>query len=150
MIETIYFDARHHVVGEKQRASFRLDIIRNPDEHEEGATKRQWKDTAVTVRKSNFRMCQGSISIDFFHGETVEDTSIVFLLYFMARTRTGQHAELVGFALCDEEDDDDDDDDDDPPGATGAGAGTAGPRGRRLGPFGTAAADVPGRGWRAS
>ena len=110
MIETIYFDARHHVVGAKQQASFRLDIIRNPDEHEEAATKRQWKDTAVTVRKSNFKMCQGSISIDFFHGETVEDTSIVFLLYFMARTRTGQHAELVGFALCDEEDDDDDED----------------------------------------
>ena len=110
MIETIYLDKHHHVVRNKSQAMFRLDIVRNPEEHEDAATKRQWKETAVTVRQSNFRMCQGGISTDFFHGDTADDTSIIFLLYFLARTRSGQHAALVGFALCDEEDDDDDDD----------------------------------------
>ena len=55
---------------------------------------------AVTIRQSNFRMCQGGINTGFFSGDTVNDASVIFLLYHLSKLRSGDiQKTLIGFAL---------------------------------------------------
>ena len=121
MTETFYFNKDYHYLGEnsprrnslprEQDAIFKLMVYKNPYEYEEYASlEREWKKVGVQIRQSNFKMCQGSIERTFFQGEATDETSVIFLLYFLARTRTEIHPELIGFALTDDLNGDEDDD----------------------------------------
>ena len=121
MTETYYFNKAYHYLGEnsprrvslprEQPAAFKLVILKNPEEYEDNAsTDQEWKSAGVKIRQSNFKMCQGSITRTFFQGDVTDDASVIFLLYYLARTRTKVHPELIGFSLTNDLNGDDDDD----------------------------------------
>lgn len=66
-------------------------------------SKGNWARLAASVRKSSVKMCQGSISSHFFSGDSVDLTSVLFLLYYLSARRDGGiQKTLVGFALVDD------------------------------------------------
>ena len=70
------------------------------EDHFQLPTKPEWNRVAVSIRQSNFRMCQGGINTGFFSGDTVNDASVIFLLYHLSRTRGREiQKTLIGFAL---------------------------------------------------
>jgi hypothetical protein len=121
MTETFYFNKKYNFLGEnsprrntlprEHDAIFKLVVLKNPYEYEdESSTLREWNAAGVSIRQSNFKMCQGSISRTFFQDSSVDDSSVVFLLYFLARTRTRINPELIGFAMTNDLNGDDEDD----------------------------------------
>lgn len=121
MTETFYFNKKYNFLGEnsprrntlprEHDAMFKLVVLKNPYEYkDESSTLREWNAAGVSIRQSNFKMCQGSIERTFFQGSMIDDSSVVFLLYFLARTRTRVNPELIGFALTNDLNGDEEDD----------------------------------------
>ena len=105
MKQTFYFDIRQNYLQaeDRDKAVFKLVVVKNPTEYgARGSTKKQWQRAGVNIRSSSFRMCQGGISTGFFGGDKANDASVIFFLYFIARTRTGTHNEMIGFVLADD------------------------------------------------
>ena len=71
-----------------------------------------WNRLAVSIRSSNFKICKGGIASSFFSEDTVNKASVIFMLYYLNKSRTKKIKEtLIGFALVndlrvDREDDD--------------------------------------------
>ena len=62
------------------------------------ATKMEWNRTARSIRNCNFRMCQGGINTGFFSGDSVNNSSVIFLLYYITQKRAGVAETLIGFS----------------------------------------------------
>ena len=63
-------------------------------------SKGKWANISASIRKSNAKMCQGSISTHFFSGDSVDLASVIFLLYYLSKNRDGETQKtLIGFAL---------------------------------------------------
>lgn len=121
MTEIFYFNKNYNFLGEnsprrnslprEQEALFKLVVLKNPYEYEDGSSSlKEWNAIGVSIRQSNFKMCQGNIGRTFFQGSTVDETSVIFLLYFLARTRTRINPELIGFGLTNDLNGDEEDD----------------------------------------
>jgi hypothetical protein len=84
MAETLYFD-NNRKQSSPGDAVYRLDIW---DRKSIGASPAQWSNVARVIRTANTSLCKGNISRGFFQDEKVDETDIVFALYFIGDTET--------------------------------------------------------------
>ena len=103
MVYTLYYNDKRQYIMSSQGAQYKLVIVRNPHEYPEEHSAKEWTHIGSKIRNSNLRLCRGSVSTGFFHDDTVENTSVIFLLYYI--TPLGQHRSnrtssiLIGFSL---------------------------------------------------
>ena len=106
MAHTLYYNNKRQRINTANAAQYKMVIVRNPLEYPEdhdAISAREWTHIGSKVRNSNLRMCRGSVSTGFFQDDTVENTSVIFLLYYITSAehhRSKRTAEtLIGFSL---------------------------------------------------
>ena len=90
MVYTLYYNDKRQQTDRIDAAQYKLLIVRNPYEYvgdEDAITSTDWKYYGSKIRSSNLRICRGSISTGFFQDETVDNTSVIFLLYYITSKR---------------------------------------------------------------
>ena len=118
MVYTLYYNDKRQQTDRIDAAQYKLLIVRNPYEYvgdEDAITSTDWKYYGSKIRSSNLRICRGSISTGFFQDETVDNTSVIFLLYYISHPkdkRSGRTSStLLGFSLLNDLRNDRDDSD---------------------------------------
>ena len=105
MTETLYFETTadlHPSKTPSDKSVYRLDILTG------NSTRRNIISKAI--RKANIPLCNGGINRAFFQDEKLDETDIVFALYFIGKTDTARAAApvnqvtggtLAGFVMVD-------------------------------------------------
>ena len=106
MAYTLYYNDKRQQIDTIQDARYKMIIVRNPFEYGNDVTKvtnTEWKHFGSKIRTSNIRICRGLVSTGFFQDDTVENTSVLFFLYYItpsSQNRTNRTSTtLIGFSL---------------------------------------------------
>jgi hypothetical protein len=106
MIHTLYYNNKRQRINTVTGAQYKLIIVRNPREYPndyKGVSAREWSHIGSKIRSSNPRLCRGAVSTGFFRDDTVENTSVIFLLYYISPLGSQRSKRtssvLIGFSL---------------------------------------------------
>jgi len=114
MAQTLYFNNDKNLIpgtGDPKEppknAVYRLNIL---NRHDKDVDDARWKVATSSIRASNGILCKGGINRAFFQDEKLDETDIIFRLYFIGKTDTTRAAApinqatggtLAGFVMVD-------------------------------------------------